>query len=109
MPDTIPCKQPRVPVIHDAHKNLWGAHCQVYGCSWAYGPGLKTDVEEQARRHRRAHRDAVPAAAVDGAPLRGFNARCECGWTSNPGTVTRGDNEDALDYHLRKTHGLVAS
>lgn len=105
MTDIRPCKRPPVVVVHDQHNDHHGAHCQLFGCEWRYGPGLKTDVEENAARHRRAHRDAVPKTRI----VHGveWDVHCEpCGGHRRT-FGTRVDAQAWLDHHLSTEHGLV--
>jgi hypothetical protein len=101
----IPCKRPPVPVVE--HQGTAVAYCRVTGCGWEYGPGVKTDVNENATRHRQGHRAAVPAASVTTLDT-GYGAECECGWSVGADR-TRTDAQASLDYHLSAAHGLVAS
>jgi len=102
----IPCKRPKVVVGKESLLS-WYTRCHVTGCDWLYGmTSSKTDAEENARRHRAAHRNAVPRtydAPVDGRPA----TRCACGWTTGPGVTTRADRERATEYHLSADHKLV--
>lgn len=120
MSTVIPCKRPKV-TIDPEHKRRddgleWFVHralCHVPGCSWLYDAAVKSDAEWQAKHHRAAHRDAVPKTSVDRCDggcngRQGYIARCECGWTSHRGIVTRSENESTLEYHLRHDHGLVS-
>lgn len=104
---TIPCKRPRVDVTAEAVASGPLAHratCVVPGCSWGYGPGVKTDVEWQAIRHRREHRDAVPGLYVV-RQGRGFVADCSCG--GGKYFAGRGEAEEWAKHHLATDHGLV--
>lgn len=106
MTTTIPCKRPGVPVVEGPKGAV--SYCNITGCDWTYGPGVKTDVKENATRHRQEHRDAVPRTeVVHLGDDFGYQARCECDWTSAPGTVTRADCDTSLAYHLDHDHGLV--
>ena len=105
MLNPAPCKRPRVVVVEDRHNKVHGAHCQVPGCDWRYGPGVKTDVEWQATRHRREHRDAVPACAIEKADDGWLWVSCACGIRRRQSTRT--DATKWREYHLSHDHGLV--
>lgn len=117
MPATIsPCKRPKVTI--QAHEKTFAATtrtgiyhlvtCHVLGCDFTYDAAVVTDAQEQAKRHRAEHRDAVPTTDVSEAPDGGYVAICACGWTAPTGTVTRADNEASLAAHLANAHGLVS-
>jgi hypothetical protein len=114
MTNVIPCTRPKVTVEPHANGRP-GCHsviCRVPRCGWSYGTGeliaQKSDAEDQATRHRRAHRDAVPATEILRFDSGVYQASCSCGWyRESPGVHTRTDNEAALAYHLSGEHGLV--
>lgn len=103
---TIPCKRPRVEVSPFGD-DLHTAQCQVPGCFWIYGAGLKTDVAEKASWHRREHRDAVPSVEVrlagDGHRWAASCSSCIRVETKS----TRTDIDAWVAYHLSAVHGLV--
>jgi hypothetical protein len=37
----------------------FGLYRLACDCGWTYGPGLKTDCEQQARHHRASHQEAA--------------------------------------------------
>ena len=46
-------------VGNERHEEIvvpWSAVCSTGSCLWTYTNVIKTDVEEQARRHRADHR-----------------------------------------------------
>lgn len=102
-----PCKRPTVEVVQMSLDGLgWSALCHVTGCDWAYRKAMKVDAQEQAKRHRAAHRDAVPATfndVVDDRPV----TRCACGWVTPVGFTTRNDRDRVTHTHLADAHGLV--
>lgn len=104
----IPCKRPKVTIATEAVASGPLAHratCQVPGCSWAYGPAVKTDAEQQATWHRVAHRGAVPSARV--VKDVEYDVYCEpCGGHRRT-FGTRVDADAWLNYHLSTEHGLV--
>lgn len=105
--NVIPCKRPRVDIEPCAggSVDLVGTRCLVPGCSWYYGPAVKTDATEQAVRHRRTHRDAVPDAHIDHDVE--WDVYCDpCGGHRRT-FGTRTDAEAWLAYHLSTVHGLV--
>ncbi len=112
MTSAIPCKRPKVVVSprtpgDDRHD----ADCHVPRCGWTYPAdkqfmALKTDAEQQATRHRKAHRDAVPA--VETIDLGVYHLlRCECGHEQRI-HGTKSDVAAHLEHHLAMTHGLVS-
>lgn len=100
----IPCKRPKVVIFGGVGNS---ARCDVAGCGWTYGPGVKTDVAEQAKWHRQAHRDAVPVVGASKIGRRYIDV-CECGWITPQGVNTATDRKASLDCHLATKHGLVA-
>lgn len=104
----IPCKRPRVPVVEN--NGVAVAYCNVTGCDWKYGPGVKTDVNENATRHRGEHRAAVPDARLVKPTIDspGYGATCACGWSVGPDR-TRADAQASIDCHLSSAHGLVVA
>lgn len=113
----IPCKRPKVTVVETArHSGHFVVSCLVPGCGFRYPAGtstgiaIKTDAEEQARRHRDGHRRAVPAVTVirphGSAP---FHVEClGCGFRRSDGTTTtKVDAEGVQERHLVNDHGLV--
>lgn len=105
---TAPCKRPRVDVTTEAVASGPLAHratCAVPGCSWGYGPGVKTDVEWQAARHRREHRDAVPKTWVERDVE--WDAYCDPCGGHRRAFATRREAQAWLDEHLTTEHGLV--
>lgn len=105
----IPCRQPKVELVDKttAYKGL----CRVTGCAWSYSNTVKSDVQEQIRRHRADHRMAVPvhsvaqAAAGPNHAHGGYVGQCACGWGAQRGT--RSDAEASMTSHLSSAHGLV--
>jgi hypothetical protein len=93
------------PLIADA----WFIHralCHVPGCSWLYDAAVVTDAQEQAIRHRREHRDAVPATSIRHDTE--YDVYCEpCGGHRRT-FGTRTDAQAWLNYHLSAEHGLVS-
>lgn len=110
----IPCKRPKVTVAETAkHSGSFVVSCLVPGCGFRYpaststGTAIKTDAEEQARRHRDGHRRAVPQVTVVQGARRSVDHCCACGWVTPPDQFTLADRKASLDYHLSREHGLV--
>lgn len=104
----IPCKRPKVEVTAEAVASGPLAHratCHVPGCSWGYGPAVKTDAEQQAGWHRSTHRSAVPRTWIERDPL--YDVYCEPCGGHRRSFGTRTDAQAWLNYHLSAEHGLV--
>lgn len=105
----IPCKRPRVLVDAVGSHGRWQADCYVPGCRWAYGNVVKSDVEDQATRHRGAHRAAVPTAYLTTPSQQGpeYDVYCPpCGGHRRT-FATRRDAQAWIDEHLTREHGVV--
>ncbi len=103
----IPCKRPAVPVVDN--KGMAATYCRVPGCDWKYGPGVKTDVEQQAAWHRRDHRAAVPTVLTKTLDSGRLVDQCQhCGWVTPEGFTTIDDRKRRVDSHLIEHHGLVS-
>lgn len=104
----IPCKRPKVTVTSEAVASGPLAHratCEVPGCAWGYGPGVKTDVEQQASWHRMNHKATVPATKV--VHHTEWDAHCSpCGGHRRT-FATKRQAALWLDEHLVTEHGLV--
>lgn len=103
---TVPCKRPRVRVNDLLGLDRIAAVCDVPGCGWHYDNVVKTDVEEQAVRHRAAHRSVVPKTWIE-RDLE-YDACCgPCGGHRRT-FGTRREAQAWLDDHLATEHGLVS-
>lgn len=102
----IPCKRPKVRVNELLGLDRIAAVCDVPACGWRYDNVVKSDVQEQATRHRGEHRSAVPTSSIVG-PDPEYDVHCEpCGGHRRT-FGTRVDAQAWLDYHLSTEHGLV--
>lgn len=109
---TAPCKRPQVELVPAVtNPGTVVAVCHVPRCGWTYPEdpqqyvAVKSDATEQAVRHRRAHRDAVPATRV--VHDIEWDVYCDpCGGHRRT-FGTRTDAEAWLAYHLSTVHGLV--
>ena len=107
----IPCKLPKVAVQADTDLGLTmtGLHrvvCLVPRCAFSYGPALKSDAQEQATRHRAAHRAAVPRTWIERDPE--YDVYCQACGGHRRTFGTRTDAQAWLDDHLTRDHGLVS-
>ena len=101
----IPCKRPRVRVNELLGRDRVAAVCDVPGCGWHYDNVAITDVREQAVRHRRAHRDAVPKTWIERDAE--YDVYCApCGGHRRT-FATRAHAKHWLRHHLTAKHGLV--
>lgn len=104
----IPCRRPKVTVEAEDTASGPLAHrvtCHVPGCTFAYGPAVKTDAEQRATWHRQEHRDAVPDVPVERTGA-GFTALCEgCG--DGKYLAGRGEATEWVNHHLTTEHRLV--
>lgn len=111
MTTRIPCKRPRVVVTTEPTAIYW-ARCEVPGCSWGYGPALKSDAQQHATWHRQQHRAAVPVTEIwRVAGTAGVFAIChDCTDASPPRGrkfAGRDEAEGWVAYHLTTKHGLA--
>ena len=110
--NAIPCKRPKVTI--DPHpggqSDAKVATCHVPRCGWTYPADLQfialvSDAADQATRHRKAHRDAVPETKV--VHDVEWDVYCDpCGGHRRT-FGTRSDADAWLSYHLSTEHRLV--
>lgn len=106
--ELAPMRSPRVRV-DPAEDGGYVAICRVPGCEgWSFR-SVKTACQEEATRHRQAHKNAVPVTSVEKNLIggAGFIATCGTHWRTDETVTSRADCEGELEYHLIKVHGLV--
>jgi hypothetical protein len=106
----IPCKRPKVTVEPRPDGREFLVTCHVPGCGWQCPDDLqfvagKSYAQEEATRHRRQHRTAVPDVRIEHDVE--WDVYCKpCGGHRRT-FGTRTDAQAWLDHHLNAEHGLV--